>query len=52
MVAQTHLMFEDNAEETLDREAQAMQAADPDYQAFRRPSEVQKARAKKAFDVI
>jgi len=33
-------MFEEGAEDRLEREAIAQQAADPDYQAFRRPTEV------------
>lgn len=45
-------MFEEGAEEELDEESQAQRAADPDYQAFTRPTDVQKARAKKAFEVI
>ena len=45
-------MFEEGAEDALEREANAQRAADPDYQAFRRPTDVQKARAKKAFEVI
>ena len=52
MTAQTHLMFEEGAEEELDIESKAQRAVDPDYQAFTRPTDVQKARAKKAFEVI
>lgn len=52
MVAQTHLLYEESADQRLERETLAMQAADPDFEAFRRASDVQKDRAKKAFDVI
>lgn len=39
-------MFEEGAEEELDIESQVERAADPDYQVFSRPTDVQKDRAK------
>jgi hypothetical protein len=53
MVAQTHSMFEKGLDAHLDRRTRIEAAADPDNAVrFNPPSDVDRARAKNAYDII